>query len=63
MLFVFGIEVNMENSKYQKKEFNKEMSEFENMLCYDFQNLKLSILAQKIKSQAIVRPKAKLLYY
>lgn len=41
----------------------KENDDFREIIEYDFQNLKLSILAQKIKSQAICRVKPKMLYY
>ena len=53
----------MDNQKYCKKETSKEISYLEDILDYDFQNLKLSILAQKIKSQTTFRPKPKILYY
>ena len=41
----------------------KECEDFRDIIDYDFQNLKLSILAQKIKSQTNVRIRPKMLYY
>lgn len=53
----------MEKSKYCGKTYDREIEEIQDFLEYDFQNLKLSMLAQKIKSQAFFKPKPKMLFH
>jgi len=62
-VIILRIESTMDFKVLQKKDANKETEFLQDILDYDFQNLKLSILAQKIKSQTFSRPKPKMLYY
>ena len=62
-VIILRIELTMDFKSIAKKDANKETEFLQDILDYDFQNLKLSILAQKIKSQTVSRPKPKMLYY
>ena len=54
----------MKKTEFIKKEnFIRDFELIEDIYEYDFQNLRLSVLAQKIKSQTAYRPKPKMLYY
>lgn len=53
----------MEKFKYGGKSCEEEIAEIQDYLEYDFKNLELSMLAQKIKSQTLFRPKPKMLFY
>lgn len=53
----------MEKYRNCEKSCEVEIAEIQDYLEYDFKNLELSLLAQKIKSQTLFRPKPRMLFY